>query len=470
MKSRMILKMLAFALIISGALLHAQVPIALQTRLQDTIHAMHLQTQARGISVAVHYKGLGTWTAAVGQSAQGQSLQPNMLIGIGSNTKTFTSVILLKLLEGGQVNLSDTLGTWLQGYPNIAGDITLHQIMNHTSGIYDITENVTLWDSVNSNLSRIWTKQEILQGYVLAPNFAPGSNWSYSNTNYLILGQILEQITGRALHELIRDSILTPLGLTHTYFPPYEIATDPYAHFWSDIDGDGFLDDAADWSNNSQSIIPYEINSLPDGAGAMVSTPEDNVLFWKALLSGQLLAPNTLQQIMCDFVPTNGDYLSLGMVGYGLGIIQYLPSVGDTTLSHDGDWFGQINRNLSDTLNDIYISVFSNQDSVEMLPVLDALYKVALEYGTVAIAPQLNAAAITYELYPNPAQATVHLQAKGQTMKQIQIWDAQGRLMKAVDCPNISTTTFSVTDLPNGLYSLRVDGRALSGKLLVQHE
>lgn len=205
--------------------MRAQLPASIQARLQDTLNVLHDQYNFKGLSVAVSYKNFGVWAAATGVSNGQASLSPDQLIGIGSNTKTFISTLLLKLSEHNQIDLNDTIGTWVSGFPTINGAVAIKQLLNHTSGIADYLENPIITDSLNMNPHKFWQRNELLQ-LTPVPYFNPGASIAYSNTNYLLAGYIAEQVTGRPIQELLRDSIYAPAGLLHTYFPPFEPVTD----------------------------------------------------------------------------------------------------------------------------------------------------------------------------------------------------------------------------------------------------
>ena len=441
---------------------NAQVPLTLQENLQDTLLSMMNTYHFKGLSVSVSYKNTGIWSSAVGESADGIPLQSNMLIGIGSNTKTFVSCIMLKLADNGQIDLNDTIGTWLPGYANINGSITIRQILNHTSGIYDYTENDDFWNTVlTTNIRRkIWTKQEILQTYIGPPYFAAGKSWNYSNTNYLIAGFIAESITGKSIHELIRDSILIPQSLDHTFFPPYETTTETFAHFWSDFRGDGTLCDLSD-SSIRFTYLPIEIYSAADAAGALVSTAEDNVLFWKALMNGKIISTSTLKNKMLQFYPIPVDLAFRGDIGYGLGIMKTKLSIGDTIVSHEGAWLGQQNRNLADTMNNIYITVLSNQDFVDPQPVLEGLYKAVLDYSLVGINENSSLTKMDFTIYPNPADKVLNIEIYnlGRQELEIEIYTVTGEVIYQKQYDNIDSNFVSQLDLSGyakGIYLVKV--------------
>lgn len=445
----------------------AQVPALLVSRFQDTLEDMRVMHHFKGLSAAVSFKGMGTWTSAVGVSDAATPLSPDMLIGIGSNTKTFVSAMMIKLSEAGKLDLGDTIGTWISGYPNINGKITIRQLLNHTSGLNNYTDNPVTWDSVNKDLSRMWTKEEILNKFVLAPYFAPGANWKYSNTNYIIAGMIEEQVLGVPVQQLLRDSIIAPLGLDHTYFPPYETASDPYAHLWTDFDGDGILDDVGEYATST--ILPQAVNSLADAAGALVSTAGDNTRFWEALLKGHIISKTA---VTGELMKWSG--FGTASSDYGLGIFKSRV-LGNTVFSHGGTWIGQINENLSDTVNNIFITVLSNQDGLKndyVLKVVQALYKIALDYTKLDVAEAAGSTPV-WKLYPNPAADMLYVDCPLQGAKQYRIYDLSGRLVKNLQGETLggSVTGLDIAGLENGLYLLQLhtDQGVQSAKVLIRH-
>lgn len=431
----------------------AQVPAALQAKFQDTLSAMRSRFNFKGLSAAVSYRSKGIWKSAVGVSEDGMALTPDMLIGIGSNTKTFVSVMMIKLKDAGKVSLSDTIGKWVSGYPNINGGVTIRQLLNHTSGINSYTNNTSTWDSVNKDINRLWTKEEILSKFVAAPTFAPGKGWEYSNTNFIIAGLIEEKITGKSMQQLIRDSILTPQSLAHTFFPPYETASDPYAHLWTDWNGDDVLDDVGEYATST--TLPKEINSIADAAGALVSTAEDNVKFWKALMTGSIIGKASIK----------GDLLQWSGWGtassdYGLGIFKNR-FLGNTVFSHGGTWIGQINENLADTVNDIYITVLSNQDSLqndEVLQVVLALYRTALDAKLSVQQTALNEHT-AIKIFPNPASGMITVRFEDPAQQTAHVFDYSGKLMKEIAVPaGQHESTINVAEWPSGTYILKPGG------------
>lgn len=394
--------LLLVLLLVTSIVAKAQLPAALASRLQDTLVYFKNQYHVKGLSAAVSFKNYGEWTSAVGMSTDGETLNPDMLIGIGSNTKTFLSALILKLYENGQINLTDTVGTWISGYPNIKGSITIRQLLTHTSGIAEYLNN-TLFDSLNNNPNKFWTREQLFD-LIETPNFAPGTSIAYSNSNYIIAGKIVEMVTGKQLHNLFRDSIFNVAGLEHTFYPPFEAVTDPYAGFWTDINGDGALDLACNW-NATGSVLPVNINTIARDAGGIVATSKDVVLFWKNLLKGNIISKSTLNSKMFEwsgFGNANNEY------GLGVFLENYK---GTRMFNHGGTWIGQINSNLSDSVNNIYIAVLSNQDSLSndfTETVVKTMYDILYDAQGLSIDETSNNLAI--KVYPNPASDYVHIE------------------------------------------------------------
>ncbi|MDI3385700.1 serine hydrolase domain-containing protein [Streptomyces sp. B-S-A8] len=221
---------------------------------------------------------------------------------IGSITKSFVAVIVLQLAAEHRLTLDDTverhLPRLIRGHGNDGRHLTLRQLLSHTSGLYPYTDAP---DSPATDLDRSHTPTELLRTALAhRPLFPPGSDWSYSNTNYIVLGLVIERVTGNSYAEEARRRILTPLRLTGTSFP----GTDrhlPAPH------GRGYSGTPA----SAKDVTEID----PSGAGAAgeaISTLDDLNRFYSALLSGKLLPPSELSA-MRNTRPSDG--------AYGLGLM-----------------------------------------------------------------------------------------------------------------------------------------------------
>ena len=190
----------------------------LASMLQDSLnYYVSAITNIKGMSASVYLPGQGTWQGTAGVSYSGNPITPNMGFGIASNTKLFVATAMLILSENNIINLNDSLHEWLPSYPNINPNITIRQLLNHTSGVQDPIFLSPWKDTINNNSTRVFTPAEVL-GWVGAPLFAPGTSWGYSNVNYILAGMVAQSASGFHISEIIRDSILTPLNLNSTFY------------------------------------------------------------------------------------------------------------------------------------------------------------------------------------------------------------------------------------------------------------
>ncbi len=212
---------------------------------------------------------------------------------VGSITKTFVATVVLQLAAEGVVGLDDTVEHWLPGLVPNGQAITLRQLLNHTSGIYNYTEDPALFRSLTRKPLRVLTPAQLVAVATKhAPRFAPGTSWSYSNTGYIVLGLVVEKATATPLEQQLRHRIFEPLGLTRTTFPAAPAMPRPFAH--------GYLgrDNPIVPSRNGKPVdVTAWSPSWAWAAGALVSTAADLARFYEALLGGELLQPTQLQEM-----------------------------------------------------------------------------------------------------------------------------------------------------------------------------
>ena len=275
------------------------------------------ESDAPGVVAAVQTPDY-TWVQAMGVAdrASGEPMTPEMHHRIGSVTKTFTATLLLKAAEEGLLSLDDTIDQYINGVPN--GDkITLHQMSDMTSGIASYTEDEQWVKEWSSDPTRVWAPEEMARiGIKESPLFDPGSEWFYSNTNYVLLGLVLEQVTGKPINQLYQKEIIEPLDLEETSFPGTSSAIpEPYDHGYT-LQGKSSGQkpiDSTDWSPSSAWT-----------AGEMISTVDDLLVYGRALGTGKgLLSPKAQKERLDSFVsdvpPLNQPPLK-GDLAYGIGL------------------------------------------------------------------------------------------------------------------------------------------------------
>lgn len=239
---------------------------------------------------------------------------------IGSTTKTLVAAALLVEVSAGNVSLETSIDAFVPAFPN-ASLISLRQVLNHTSGIFSYTDSDAFWDAIDAEPGRSWLPQELLDiAASEGSERAPGAGWSYSNTNYIVAGIALEAVTGEPIATAIRNRIVTPLGLTETWFDGEEPAVgtlvpgfDPYGGALYDVTN--YVDISTAWA-----------------AGAVASTNRDVARFMQAVLDGELFGGIELAA-MREFIPLGDGW------GYGLGLLE-VPVDGGNAYGHGGDILG----------------------------------------------------------------------------------------------------------------------------------
>lgn len=222
---------------------------------------------------------------------------------VGSATKAFVATVVLQLVGEGKLSLSDTVERGLPGLVPNGRAITIRRLLNHTSGLFDyIEDSRVLGPRLRRLPTRVWTPRELVAVATShAPLFAPGARWSYSNTNYVLLGLIIEKTTGQPLEAQLRKRIFTPLGLRGTSFDTKPSIAGRYAHGYERVGGPGLQDVG--------SISP----SIYWAAGAVVSTADDLARFFRELLSGRLLRPELLREMRTPVLVTPEQQYGLGL-------------------------------------------------------------------------------------------------------------------------------------------------------------
>jgi D-alanyl-D-alanine carboxypeptidase len=243
----------------------------------------------------------------------------------GSITKSFVATVALQLVGEGRLSLSDTVERWLPGILPYGDHVTVRQLLRLTSGVPDNQGPVEA-EWLKGNMSRFWSPRELVALVAdKQPDFAPGTAWGYSNTNYVLAGLIVERVTGHRLGRELDRRVFGPLHLRHTSFPTdTNTITGRHANGYALLDGD-LLDVTV--------LDPSGVY----GAGNLVSTTADIAGFWRALLGGRLLGPAQLAAMKKTVPAWEGTPFR-----YGLGIIRS-PSPCGTLWGNGGDIAGYSN-------------------------------------------------------------------------------------------------------------------------------
>lgn len=326
-----------------------------------------------GVSVAITFPDGTTWAGAGGFAdiVAGTPVTPDTAFALASLTKTFTSALILRLAEEGEVSLDATVRTYL---PDLRIDpgITVRQLLDHTSGLADFFFDKAIDTALLAEPDRHWTEAEALE-YVDKSYFEPGRGWHYSNTNYLLLGVIAARMGHAPLAEQFRQRFLGPLGLDSAFYQPTEVARGPVAH------GYRFDTGATDAPpidlTGAGPIVPFaSVVTAAGGAGGLAATATDVARWARALYGGDVLGAASRQE-MVDGGARTARYRPFG--AYGLGV-QFLDIAGQPTVGHSGRLLGfrSAVRYLPEA--GITIAVLTNQSRTDPGIIVDALLRIAM--------------------------------------------------------------------------------------------
>ncbi|WP_328869350.1 beta-lactamase family protein [Streptomyces sp. NBC_00287] len=278
----------------------------LTARLDKAIEDVRRQADIPGVVVGLWMPGKGSYVRATGvaDTATGRPMTSDMYVRIGSETKTFTVTALLKLVDAGRIRLDDPISKYVKGVPN-GRNITLRHLAEMRSGLYPYTFDADFQHDLLSDPNGTYTPHELLAyGYKHKNTSAPGKKFQYSNSNLILLGLVIEKVTGRPLAEVIHKGVLRPAHLRDTLFPDNAEIPDPHPQGYTNQTLSGEVTDATHWNP-----------SWAWAAGAMISNLHDLRRWAKIVATGTLLSPKT-QAERLKTLPTGFPGTS-----YGLGIL-----------------------------------------------------------------------------------------------------------------------------------------------------
>jgi D-alanyl-D-alanine carboxypeptidase len=442
----------------------------LDSLLNRTLDSMQTVLANKSLSAAIEMPNNFNWKYATGVSGGNPlvNVQSTDVYLIGSVAKTITAAAILQLADSSVLTLDDSLHQWLDTMQYIDPNITIRQLLRHQSGLHDLLYNAQFQPAMLADQDSIWDAADLISTFLLpAPN-QPGSNWSYCNTNYFLLGMILKAATGNEFYTVLRNKFFSPLQLNTFGIPAFETVTSNVAHVWIDLNGDGFVDDAHNFYWNWLSM-----NSVGGAAGGYYSTAADLSKWMRTYMRGDLHSPQMMLEakttITAPGVP-NGTY-GLGLMKKTFLGLQAFGHGGDLSYSASSWYF---------PARDISISVLNNdsrKNSWTLVPVISALLKTYNDWLLTNEVNETISEAIQTTVFPNPFNDNISLtfQSK-QNFKQLkfEIINLLGEKMIVTEMSNVSPSNQTVefknlSGLPSGIYILNVlspDGLLKSIKLV----
>lgn len=334
---------------------------ALAERINNQIAPLFKANQP-GATIIVTRDGITLFRQAYGMAdvATGRPMTPDTAMRIASITKQFTATGILMLADEGKLALGDNINKFLPDYPSEGKKITIENLLTHTSGIKNYTSDPAFGEKMSTDQ----TVSQMIDSFKNAPlQFEPGTRYSYSNSGYVLLGAIIEKVSGLSYAKFVEQRIFVPLGMSNSAYAGHQRGIALHAEGYTrSSDGVGF-----------EPGKPISM-TLPYAAGALVSTVDDLALWDAAVSVGKLLKPATQQQALTAYVLADGTSVPYG---YGWSV----RNTGATPMqSHGGGipGFSTYAMRLPD--KKLYVAVLTNADSG-----LPGAEMIALKAATIAV-------------------------------------------------------------------------------------
>jgi CubicO group peptidase (beta-lactamase class C family) len=303
----------------------------------------------------VHEAGYG-----LANVEHGIAVTPDTVFRIGSITKQFTAASIMLLEQRGLLSVDDPIDKYLPDYPTHGHVITIEHLLTHTSGIRSYTDIPGyMGNPVRADL----TTAELIDVFDNEPmDFAPGDQWRYNNSGYVLLGAIIETVSGQSYETFIADNIATPLNLAHTYYGGPKII--PHRAAGYEVDGDDNIVNAA-----------YLSMTQPHAAGSLLSTTGDLFAWHKALTGGEFVHDDSYERMTRAVSLNDG---SSDPYGYGLGLLELR---GRKMIAHGGGINGFSCYVLWLPQEDVYVAVLTNSAGLRPRPMTVAKTIAAMFIG-----------------------------------------------------------------------------------------
>lgn len=290
---------------------------------------------AVGMLMSVYHPSSGMWVGASGMSDLHNNVEmtPCNITRVGSTVKMYTAVTVLLLQEEGKLDLDHKISDYLIGDViekiENADVATIRQLLQHSSGIYNYIQNLKFQTASTNDLIRDWKPGDLLEyAYNKNAYFTPGEDVAYSNTNYILLGMLIEEIEGKPFYDVFEEKLFQPLGMSLTQFA----AEDPVP--------DGIVRGYIDLYSNLQVLESTYFSGWDfyTADGGLISNPYDMSVFFQALMNGEIINVNSLSEMLDTRAPKEQDE-DFFDIEYGLGIFSMQTDQG-LAYFHSGDAIG----------------------------------------------------------------------------------------------------------------------------------
>ena len=283
----------------------------------------------------IYRKGFGSANLELGVA-----MQPEHVFEIGSITKQFTAIAILMLEEEGKLKVEDDMTKYIPDYPTQGKTITIHNLLNHTSGIKSYTSLQSFMKHARTDM----TPSELIDKFKNEPmDFDPGEKFLYNNSGYVILGHLIEVITGDTYANYIQKNIFDKVGMKNSYYGSMKRLIKNRAYGYKQVE-------------NGYANADYLSLTLPYAAGSLMSNVDDLLKWQKALNTNQLITQKSYNKAINGSSLNSGEHIVYGY-GLGAGKIQ-----GSKSISHSGGIFGYSTMGVYMPQEDVFVSVLANCD------------------------------------------------------------------------------------------------------------
>lgn len=313
----------------------------IESQIDDILNASYKANEP-GATALVYKNGNVIYRKGFGSAnlELGVAMKPEHVFEIGSITKQFTAIAILMLEEQGKLKVEDEITKYIPDYPTLGKTITIHQLLNHTSGI----KSYTAMQSFRDNARRDMTPTEIIDFFKNEQmDFDPGEKFLYNNSGYILLGHIIEVVTGNSYADFIQKNVFDKLGMKNSYYGSMNKIIKNRAS--------GYQQNGNEYIN-----ADYLSLTLPYAAGSLMSNVDDLLTWQKALNTNQLISQKSYEKAINGSTLNNGERIGYGY-GLGAGKIQ-----GSKSLSHGGGIFGFTTQGIYMPDEDVFISILTNCD------------------------------------------------------------------------------------------------------------
>ncbi|WCO00961.1 serine hydrolase [Psychroserpens ponticola] len=330
----------------------------LEENITNFINEENFNTASPGLSILVAKDGKTIYSKGFGMADLENNIkaEPKHVYEIGSITKQFTSVSILMLEEQGKLNVSDEITKYIEDYPTQGKTITIHHLLNHTSGIKSYTNMQSFMKHARTDMTPV----ELIDLFKNEPmEFDPGTQYNYNNSGYILLGHIIEVVTGESYANFVKTNIFDKLGMTNSYYGSMTQLIPNRARGYSETDS-GFQN-----ANYLSMTIPY-------AAGSIMSTTEDLLKWQNAISANTLISKSFLDKAINGSKLNNGEDIPYGY-GWVKGNVK-----GSITYEHSGGIFGYSTNGIFLPEENIYIIGLTNCDCGNVSAITTNVAAIAL--------------------------------------------------------------------------------------------